>query len=383
MRRQTKLDRRSVMTKLTETKNRLGRMDNRLNLLEEEIKRSKYQRMKYFALKQKEKEQVNNELGIGLMDQSAGRLRSNFQPEEEQLERRQQPVSQPEYQPTETYMEGDKHENQLERRLQTDFQPENQIDGRNSIRDQPEEREFMHNRINYQSTFQSDFANEMEADKFKNDKVKDKEIKEKENKRKNDKEGEIKDKKDDKEKEVKKKTKGMKALRRWFGDDTQSEVDSSSSSAADTDKEDEETNEWKKTDRKLKNKQKKKQSDRKKQERMELNARKAKHIIGLGKIITDSINHFKKTTKHFKDAKELAVQEYLEYCLMFSREEVEMMEIGETQISGKGDDIVYVAFTDIDSIKDIHKRMSELKDDTLAVRNYIPPQYYKKIHVFK
>ena len=49
------------------------------------------------------------------------------------------------------------------------------------------------------------------------------------------------------------------------------------------------------------------------------------------------------------------------------------MTILETQISGKGDDTVYAAFEDINSIKEIHARMAEIQNKKLSARNFIPP----------
>ena len=53
---------------------------------------------------------------------------------------------------------------------------------------------------------------------------------------------------------------------------------------------------------------------------------------------------------------------------------MEDMDIQETMRSMKGDSILYCAFKDQQTIKEIHLRIAESRNEIMNVRDYIPPQ---------
>ena len=59
------------------------------------------------------------------------------------------------------------------------------------------------------------------------------------------------------------------------------------------------------------------------------------------------------------------------------------MKIQETQISAKGDNTIYVAFNDIEHIKEIHRQMAECGNSDLSTRNVIPPGYFDRFMALK
>ena len=82
-------------------------------------------------------------------------------------------------------------------------------------------------------------------------------------------------------------------------------------------------------------------------------------------------------TKNIEKAKVEAVKEWLMFYLKFDNDDISEMKINATQIATKGN-IIYVAFNDRDTIKDLHKRAAECRNDEVILRNYIPPQYYEQ-----
>ena len=131
------------------------------------------------------------------------------------------------------------------------------------------------------------------------------------------------------------KNKGMKSLRKWFGDETASEDDSS-----DTDR-----NEWGTVERRKKNAMKKKKSIRKKKEKETQTLDKAKHILGIWPINRKDLTN--NTEKNFETVKLNAVKELLRKELKFNREELDNLTIQETRMSAKEDGYIYCAFNDV------------------------------------
>ena len=97
---------------------------------------------------------------------------------------------------------------------------------------------------------------------------------------------------------TKHKSKGMKKLRKWFGDDTSE--DSSSDNDSD--------NEWNKVNRQEKNRLKKKHKDEKNTELQRITAVKTQHLLGIGPITPESIDFHKKSAVSYEFAKKKAVK---------------------------------------------------------------------------
>ena len=77
-------------------------------------------------------------------------------------------------------------------------------------------------------------------------------------------------------------------------------------------------------------------------------------------------------------AKTKAVNEFLNYFLEYSEEELDFISIEDIIVSAKADNIVYIAFGDLNDIKEIYSRISECKNPAINVRNYIPPQFFDR-----
>ena len=111
--------------------------------------------------------------------------------------------------------------------------------------------------------------------------------------------------------------------------------------------------------------------------REEKTAKKAMHMIGLGPISHHSVDFFYNATADHTLAKELAVNEFLVEYLQFSQEEIDEFGVLETMTS-KEKDIMYVTMANHDAIKDIQRRVAEVRLDEIATRTYIPPQYWSR-----
>ena len=136
---------------------------------------------------------------------------------------------------------------------------------------------------------------------------------------------------------------------------------------------------WEGTSEKKDNEKRKKvERYRRKKAMQAKTAGKARHILGLGPIRLDSINYFFEATADWDLAKKLAVNEYLEEYLQFNVEEIKDFDVVETLIAKSDDSILYVTFTEIESIKEIHKRAAELKNEEIMIRNFIPPQFWER-----
>ena len=114
----------------------------------------------------------------------------------------------------------------------------------------------------------------------------------------------------------------MKALKKWFGE-TDSEETSSDS--------DGET-EFSRLSRKERNRERKERSEKNKEEKKTNAATKVRKILGIGPIHNESIDFYMKQVKDYSEAKVLALKEYLMHFLKFSQEELDDMEVVETQV---------------------------------------------------
>ena len=131
-------------------------------------------------------------------------------------------------------------------------------------------------------------------------------------------------------------------------------------------------------DREAKNKEKKKKKYYKKKEIQTYTTRAASLIIGVHPVTRASIDHFAKNTKNYNEAKKMADREYLENVLMFDEDEMKTVKITDTQVSKKGDDVLYIAMDDQDTLTEMRIRIAELQNPAIFVRNCIPPQYFAR-----
>ena len=74
----------------------------------------------------------------------------------------------------------------------------------------------------------------------------------------------------------------------------------------------------------------------------------------------------------------MAAQEYLRVHLRFDENEIEEMIISDTQISAKGENMMYIVMPDERHIKDVRARFAQCRDSDLQIQDFIPPQIYKR-----
>ena len=136
---------------------------------------------------------------------------------------------------------------------------------------------------------------------------------------------------------------------------------------------------WEGTEERLETEKRKKINRYRRRKHLEEEtATKAKHMIGLGPVTRISVDYFNTATADWELAKNLAVKEYLSEYLQFEEEEIREFDIIDTLLSSKNEDIIYVTFAEYDTIKDIHKRVAEIQNDDINIRNYVPPQYWDR-----
>ena len=131
-------------------------------------------------------------------------------------------------------------------------------------------------------------------------------------------------------------------------------------------------------ERKEKNNEKKLKAKKHKMEVEKRVTEKARHIIGIGPVYMRSIEHFHRIVGDYDEAKKMAAQEYLTVHLRFDDKEVSEMQISDTQVSSKGENILYVVMTEESHIRDIRGRMAMCRDPDLQLQDFIPPQYFKR-----
>ena len=127
-------------------------------------------------------------------------------------------------------------------------------------------------------------------------------------------------------------------------------------------------------------KEKKKQSEEREQEEEDQahsdeNGIKASCIVGIGPITTETLKHFEDISDNFEIAKEQAVIEFLKFYLKYDNIELHDLNIVSTQIAPK-DDIIYVAFDNTKDVRDIYKKIAQVKHPDVTTRNFVPPQFY-------
>ena len=189
---------------------------------------------------------------------------------------------------------------------------------------------------------------------------------------------EVKEKrKEEKEKERKKNKKerqNMKSIKKWFGQESpvSSEVSSESDDASENENDEERVN------RKERNRIRRKRNlENRKNLKAEI-ATKASHTIGCHPIKEEEVNYLNDKLGDISKAREQAVRNFLKEYLQFNVEELADVEIVDTKKSAKGDSTIYAVLKNLDTIKEMHWRISEIRNPEVILRNYVPPQYWSR-----
>ena len=156
-------------------------------------------------------------------------------------------------------------------------------------------------------------------------------------------------------------------ITKWFGLETSTD-----------ESEIEEKENWTSVERKQKSEEKKRRRWKRKEELKSECASRAACMAGIGPISLKSIEFFRNKKVNFEEAKVLAVKEFLKYNLDYEEEELNELNIMETRLSTKGEDVIYVAMSSEEEIKELYIRKAEAQNEDILVRSYVPPNYYDR-----
>ena len=81
---------------------------------------------------------------------------------------------------------------------------------------------------------------------------------------------------------------------------------------------------------------------------------------------------------NFEQAKILVIKEFLAHYLNYDQEELTELQIVETRILTRGDNIINIAMADEEQIREMYYRKSELKREDITIRGYIPPNFFER-----
>ena len=135
---------------------------------------------------------------------------------------------------------------------------------------------------------------------------------------------------------------------------------------------------WREVDRKKRSEEKRKLQRKKRKELESLTAMKAFNMLGIGLVDMALMEEHKNEKIPFEKSKLLAVEDLLAKHLEYNREELDELTIVETRLAATGENIIYVAFMDHNQVREVHMQKTELKNDLIMVRNYIPPMFYDR-----
>ena len=173
----------------------------------------------------------------------------------------------------------------------------------------------------------------------------------------------------------KKKPKTVKPPREtksWFGED---KTESSNSDSTDT--LEEKLGPWTEVQRVRMRKMRNSERIEKRKTKMSEVATKMKHMLGIGPILDSTIRHFQEQTKDYNEALKKSVQEYMVYYLAFEEDELENFQILDLKRSASGN-VIYFAMQNENHVKEFYYRKAASQNQDLIIRDYIPPQYHAR-----
>ena len=74
----------------------------------------------------------------------------------------------------------------------------------------------------------------------------------------------------------------------------------------------------------------------------------------------------------------MALKELLRKNLGYNEMELEELSVRETKFTTKGDDVLNVAFENLEDVKELHVRKAESRNDDIMLRNFIPPNFFDR-----
>ena len=156
-------------------------------------------------------------------------------------------------------------------------------------------------------------------------------------------------------------------IEKWFGEDTSTDGS-----------EDSDTGTWQDVNRKKKNEERRRKIKRKRKERAELCSRKASHMAGIGPITMGMVNIYLNRGMNYEKAKLLALKDFLRDNLGYIQSELDELSVQETKFATRGENVLYVALSVREQVKELHVRRAENRNEEILVRNYVPPNLYER-----
>ena len=100
--------------------------------------------------------------------------------------------------------------------------------------------------------------------------------------------------------------------------------------------------------------------------------------LGIGPIQSESYEYFHKITGDFELSKRMAAAEFLNAYIKFDKDEMSDLDITDTKISAKGDNILYIVMDSPEKILNLRRRIADCQDTRIKTRDFIPPQFYQR-----
>ena len=127
-----------------------------------------------------------------------------------------------------------------------------------------------------------------------------------------------------------------------------------------------------------KNKEKKQKEKEIKEKKIRKAALLGRYTIGVGPIMPESITYFNNITADYEEAKRMAGAEFLTEYLKFNHEDMQDLEITDTRISQKGDNVLYLVLDSPEKVVNIRRRLADIQNHDIITCDFIPPQFYDR-----
>ena len=151
----------------------------------------------------------------------------------------------------------------------------------------------------------------------------------------------------------------------WFGDEGDTSSDTSTSEG-----------EWKDIDRKGQKEDRKRRVKMRRKLKEEETFAKARAMLGLGTVLRRDVERINKAGMEGERIRKEVVHNILKGHLDFNEEELTKLDVRETHM-GK-EDFIYFAAGNPEMLREIHVRKAESQNDELKIRNFIPPQLFQR-----
>ena len=155
-------------------------------------------------------------------------------------------------------------------------------------------------------------------------------------------------------------------IKSWFGESSEED---SESDLSDT---------WTEVDKKKRNQERRRRQKRMRKEKEARLATKAAGMAGVGPIRMDDVLELVAQGLDFEKAKVTTFKNFLKDRLGYIDEELDTLSLVETKFATKGDNVLNIAMSNQEHIRELHVRRAECQDDSITVRNFIPPNYYDR-----